>query len=448
METSTLLIELLAVLLLILANGFFALSEFSIIASRKSRLLKKVAEGKRGAATAEKLHRKPDRFLATIQVGITLVGTLAGVIGGATIVGQLETLFERISVEFIANFATPLAVALLAIVITGTTVVIGELVPKYLALSNPEYFARHVAGPVKLFTQITFVFSTLLSKAARLVLNLLGVKQDAVRNAVTEEEINLMIFEGREKGIFDETEEKLVKSVFEFADMTVRRAMTPRTDVVAIEVNSETKDILNLIIEHEYSRYPIYEKDIDHIIGELYTKDIIIHKLDPRLIIINDLIRKPLFVPDSMPLSKLLELFQKKKRHMAIVLDEFGGTAGIVTLEDILEELVGEIQDEYDTEQPPLVKHSDTVAFAEGSVWPGEVNELMDSRLPEDKAETLAGLFINHLGRLPEEQETVTIGDMLISVLEREDNRLTRLKLTKVTSSINDKDKPARETNE
>ncbi|UCE24677.1 MAG: HlyC/CorC family transporter [Candidatus Zixiibacteriota bacterium] len=440
MDATTLLLELLAIFLLILANGFFALSEFSIIASRKSKLLKRASEGKRGAAIAEKLHRTPDRFLATIQVGITLVGTLAGVFGGATIVSQLEEVIAGFPIELVSRGATPIAVAIVAIFITGTTVIVGELVPKYLALSNPEFFARHVAGPVKLFTQVSFIFSSILSWTARLILRGLGVKQDAVRTAVTEEEINLMIYEGKQKGIFDETEQKLIKSVFAFADMTVRRAMTPRTDVVAIEINSDPKEILNLIIDNEYSRYPIFEKDIDHIIGVLYTKDIILHQLDPQLIILKDLLRKPLFVPDSMPLSQLLRTLQRKKKHIAIVLDEFGGTAGIITLEDILEELVGEIQDEYDAEQPPLVKHSETIAYAEGSVWPGEINALMQSNLPEDKAETVAGLFIDHLGRLPDEEETVTIGDMLISVLEREDNRLVRLRLEKLTDQASKSD--------
>jgi len=429
---ATLLLELLAILLLILANGFFALSEFSIIASRTSKLKKLAADGRRGAGAAEKIHRKPDRFLATIQVGITLVGTLAGVFGGATIVTQLETALRDVPIKLVSGAATPIAVAIVAIAITITSVVLGELVPKYLALSRPEFYARHVAGPTRIFIAVTSIFSTALSRMARRIVSILGVKQDATRAAVTEEEINLMIFEGKEKGVFDETEEQLVKSVFEFADMTVRRALTPRTDVVAIEINADPREILELIIDNEYSRYPIYEKDLDHIIGVLYTKDIILHKLDPQLIILKDLVRKPLFVPDSMPLSQLLRLFQRKKKHIAIVLDEFGGTAGIITLEDILEELVGEIQDEYDSEPPPLVKHSDTVAFAEGSVWPGDINELMDSNLPENKAETVAGLFIDHLGRLPEKDETVTIGDMILSVLEREDNRLARLKLEKL----------------
>jgi len=241
----------------------------------------------------------------------------------------------------------------------------------------------------------------------------------------------MMIFEGKEKGVFDDTEEKLIRSVFDFADSTARRAMTPRTDVVGIELGDGPEKIFDLVIEHGFSRYPVFEQTLDRIVGVIYAKDLIVRRLNPRLIIIKDMCRKPTFVPDSMPLSKLLEEFQHKKHHMAIVLDEYGGTAGIITLEDILEELVGEIMDEYDTEIAPLIKHSETVAFAEGSVWPGAVNELLDSRLPEDQAETLSGLFFDALGHLPEKNESVEIADIVITVLERDENRLTRLKLEK-----------------
>lgn len=425
--------ELLAIFLLILANGFFALSEFSVIASRKSKLQQKVAEGKFGAAKAEKLHRDPDKFLATIQVGITLFGTVAGVIGGATIVAKLEQALGQIAIDFVAQAATPISVGLVAVGITVTAVVLGELVPKYVALSHPERYARYVAGPITVFTTLTSFVSTLLSRTARLVLRLLGVTRDTSKTVITEEEINLMIFEGRQKGVFDATEEKLIRSVFDFADSTVRRAMTPRTDVVGIEVSTAPDHIINVIVENGHSRYPVFDKTIDNIVGMLFTKDLIHQKLNPQLIILKDLIRKAAFVPDSMPLSKLLRDFQRKKNQFAVVLDEFGGTAGIITLEDVLEELVGEIQDEDDTKAPPLVKHSDTVAYADGTVWPGAINELMDSRLPEDKAETLAGLVIDHLGRLPEKNETVMIADMQIIVLEQDQNRLTRLKLEKTT---------------
>lgn len=425
--------ELAAIFVLILANGFFSLSEFSLIASRKSRLRRMANEGLAGAETASRLHQRPERFLASVQIGITLVATLAGVVGGATLVNALEIWLSGLEWSFVASASGPIALGLVTVFITVVTVVLGELVPKYIALSHPESYARRVAGPMALFTRLTAFFSRSLTWAARTILGILGVRTDRTPAGVTEEEINLMIYEGKQRGDFDEIEERLVRSAFSFADSNVRRAMTPRTEVVGIEINSPPSEIIRLIIEEGYSRYPIYEGNLDHIAGILYTKDIIIHKVKPEQVSLKDLIRKPLLVPGSMPLSKLLNLFQKKKRHIAIVLDEYGGTEGIITLEDVLEELVGEIRDEYDQEQAPLVRHSDTVAFAEGSVWPGAINQLMHANLPEDKADTIAGLFIDHLGHIPDDNETATINDLTISVLEREDNRLVRLKIEKTS---------------
>jgi len=431
--TGSVLVELVAILVLIMANGFFALAEFSVIASRRSKLRQKIGEHKRGARAAEKLHSEPQRFLATIQVGITLFSTLAGVFGGATIVNHLQILLDRSSVSYLAQAAKPISVGLVTVGITITAVVFGELVPKYLALSYPERYARYTARPLTLFIKLTSFFSHLLSGVANAVVRLIGVRSDPSHTAISEEEINLMIFEGRQKGVFDETEEKLIKSVFDFADSTVRRAMTPRTDVVGIEKNANPTEIINTVIEHGYSRYPVFDQTIDNIIGVIFTKDLVLQRLDPKLIQLSDLLRKPTFVPDSLPAARLLRDFRRKKYRLAIVLDEFGGTAGIVTLQDVLEELVGEIQDE-DDGAPELVRHSDTVAFADGSVWPGAVNEVMNSHLPEDQAETLAGLVIDNLGRLPQVQETLTIADMRITILELKETRLARLKLELVNT--------------
>jgi len=434
METS-LYIEITAIFILLLANGFFALSEFSIIASRKSKLQQEINAGVRGAKTAKKLHNKPDIFLATIQIGITLMGTVAGVFGGATLVDKLQNYLVKIPLDAISDSARVIAVVIIAIIITVTAVVIGELVPKYIALSNPEKYARHIARPINIFIKIITPLALILSTTANFIARLLGIKKEPGRQVITEEEINQMILDGKKKGVFDATEEKLIRSVFDFADSTVRRAMTPRTDVVGIESNASSENITRLIIDEGYSRFPVYEGDLDNIIGILYTKDMIIQRTNPDLIILKDMIRKPTFVPDSMPLSKLLDEFQRKKYHIAVVLDEFGGTAGIITLEDILEELVGEIQDEYDAEQQPLVKHSETVAYADGQVWPGDVNKLMNSNLPEDQIDTMAGLIINTLDRLPENHEVIDIADMKITILEMDKNQLTRLKLEKKTNN-------------
>ena len=424
--------ELGAILILVLANGFFALSAFSVIASRQSRLKQKVAQGKKGAAAAERLRNSPDRFLATIQVGITLFGTVAGVFGGARIAIPLQQFLETVPIKLVANGAGPIAVVVVSIGITVTAVVLGELVPKYIALSNPERWARYVAGPITVFIRLTWFLAWLLTAMANLVLKIFGIRRDDKGSAVTEDEINLMIFEGKQSGVFDETEEQLIKNVFEFADSTVRRAMTPRMDVVGIPVNADPVEVIATVINNGYSKYPVYEGTIDNVVGMLYMSDLVMHKLNPNLIIVKDLVRKPVFVPDSMPLSTLLRDFQRKKNQFAVVLDEFGGTAGIVTLEDVLEQLLGEIHEEDERTETALVKHSKDVAYADGSVWPGAVNELMDARLPEDRAETLAGLVIDHLGHLPAKDDSVIIGNMRITVLTLADNRLQRLKLERV----------------
>ena len=428
----SLTLELLAILVLILANGFFALAEFSVIASRKSRLRQKAEERKSGAQQAAKLRENPERFLATIQVGITLVAAMVGVFSGATMVNKLAEAIKLIPIHAIQNTATGISMVLVVVLITVLSVVLGELVPKYLALSFPERYARYVARPISFFVTVTSIFSRLLSGTALSIVRMLGVRRDSQRGAVTEEEINQLVIEGREEGVFDDTQREFIRSVFEFADSTVRRAMTPRTDVIGIDIDGKPIDIVKLMVEQGYSRYPVFKGNIDTVVGVIYAKDVLQKEMDARDIEVDEILREALYVPDSMPLSKLLREFQKGKNHMAIVLDDFGGTAGIITLEDILEELVGEIQDEYDTEAKPLVRHSDTVAFADSSVWPGEVNDLLNSNLPEDDVDTLAGLFMEAVGRLPEQHETVTIADVKLTVLAKDENRILRIKAEKI----------------
>ncbi|MBD3404417.1 DUF21 domain-containing protein [candidate division GN15 bacterium] len=425
-------VELLAIFLLILANGFFSLSEFSVIASRKSRLRQKIEMGKPGAARALRLREKPERFLATIQVGITLVGAMVGVFSGATMVKELAVLVEYIPVALIQTYAGPISVVLIVIAITVLSVVIGELVPKYLALAFPERYARIVARPIHLFIRVTSVFSRLLSGMAALIVRLLGVKSGADEATATEEEINQMLIEGKEQGVFDETEREFIRSVFDFADSAVSRAMTPRTDVIAFEKSETLETMMDVIREQGYSRYPVYDKNIDEVIGVIYVKDLLTLGISQEDFALDKVLRPPFFVPNSMPLPKLLKEFQKGENHLAIVLDEYGGTDGIISLEDILEELVGEIQDEYDFEAAPLVKHSETVAYANGTVWPGELNELLRVHLPEEHVDTLAGLFIDTVGHVPEKHEAVQIADARLTVLAKQDNRILRLKVEKV----------------
>ncbi len=426
-----LVVEIIIIVVLIAAQGFFALAEFSVIASRKSRLRKAVADKRIGARRAIELHDNSERFLATIQIGMTLVSALVGVVSGATLVERLQTALSQSQISFVAHAASPLAVGITVVSITILAVIIGELVPKYIALSFPERYARLVAPSIRLFYKTTFVFAQVLRGLARSIVRILGVQRDASRDVISEEEIEHIIVEGREKGQFDITEEQFVKKLFEFTDATVRRAMKPRPDVIGIDISSTTEQAMRIIVDNGYSRYPVYDKTIDHIVGVLYTKDLITVRADLTHIDLKTLMRSPVFVPDSMPLPRLLKSFRRGRNHLAVVLDDFGGTAGIITLEDILEELVGEIQDEYDTETARVVRVSDSVVHADGTVWTGAINELLQSHLPEDEEKTLAGLFIDEVGRVPERNESVAVADVRLTVLTKDKNRIVRLKIEK-----------------
>lgn len=428
---SRLLIELAVIFFIVFVNAFFALAEFSIVASRNSRLRQLVKKQKPGAAAAEKLRADQEGFLATIQFGITLTVAILGVFSGATIVEKIESGLVQIPIGFIADHANSLSMVLVVVAITMLSVVVGELTPKYIALSSPERFASLISRPILLFVRFSSVFSKMLAATARLFVRVLGVRRNPSELAVTEDEINQMLIDGREKGLFEEAEQRFIRSVFEFTDSTVRRAMKPRTDVVALDKGMLPDEVVAVMVEHGFSRFPVFDGTIDTVVGILYVKDFIaatFHESEKK---IESLMREPYFVPDSFPLPRLLKAFRTGRGHMAIVLDEFGGTAGIITLEDILEELVGEIQDEYDVETPPVVMQSENVVYADGSVWPGEINRVLTCSLPEDTAETLAGLFMDIVGHLPEKNETLRVGDATLTILARDHNRIIRMKIEK-----------------
>ncbi len=424
-------LELLAIFVLILANGFFAASEFALIASRKSRILNLARKGDKRAARTRQFLKKPEKFLAAIQVGITFIATLAGVFSGATLVRNVVPYIKDIPIPAISKAAHPISIGIVVVVISILTVVIGELIPKYVALSNPEKIAMRVTRPISIFSRLTFVLVGILIAAAKLILRLFGYGKLPERSHITEDEINILISEGTEKGVFDKTEQKLIRSVFHFTDTTVRQAMTPRVDMVAIKTDWPQKRIIEIMTKTGYSRYPVYEDSLDQIQGVVYTKDLIPLMTLGEVIILKDIVRKPLFVPDSMPLTTLLRRFQKRKKHIAIVLDEFGGTAGLITLEDILEEIVGEIQDEHDQDQPEFVAHSDKVAFAAATFRVDELNEAFNVNLPLDVSDTMGGLMVEEFGRIPGIGDQVDFHGLKFTVLEMEGSRIKRLRVEK-----------------
>lgn len=424
-------LEIVAILLLILANGFFSLSEFSIIASRKSTLKRMVKAGNRAAKRAERLQSRPESFLATVQVGITFVGTIAGVFSGMTVVDAVKPMMATLPFPGAEAAAGSIAFALVVVTISFLSIVVGELVPKYIALSHPEKIAAAVSRPMMIFIRGGYVLVRLLSGTAKLITRVLGLRQISERSSITDEEIDLIIADGREKGVFSKTEQELIHSVFDFSDTTARRSMTPRTEIIGVDIESTREEILEILVKHGFSRYPVYSGTLDHIEGIIYTKDLIKVMQNGELFAFRDLIRKPLFVPDSMKLNVLLKVFQQKRVHAAIVLDEFGGTAGMITLEDLLEEIVGQIQDEHDSEENEFVRQSKSVAFAAATLRIDELNDQFGVDLPEDGPDTIGGLVFETLGHLPTKGEKIKFKSVVFTVLEVEGNRMRRLRVEK-----------------
>jgi putative hemolysin len=424
-------IEILIIFLLILANGFFASSEIALISSRKSRIRQLAQKGHKKAQLVDKLKSKPDLFLATIQVGITLVGTLASVVGGARIVDLLQPLIMTIPSSTIQNASESIAIGVVVVVITYFLLVIGELVPKYLALAYPEKIAFGTVGPVNVLSRLAFIFVNMLSSSSRFFVSIFLKRIPKESGFITDEELKFIVQEGKTKGVFDQTEEELIRSALEFTDTTVRNAMTPRTEIVALDIKTDQQKVVRTVTEYGYSRIPVYKGNLDSIAGIIYAKDILNLLQNQELIILEDIIHKPYFVPDSMKISELLKEFQKKRIHLAVVLDEFGGTAGLITLEDIIEEIVGEIRDEYDREEEEKIYMlSDNLAIVSASLFLGDFNEKFGTDLPEE-FNTIGGYLTSALGRIPTLDEEIKLDNLTFVIFEKVGHRLKKIKVSK-----------------
>jgi len=427
-------LELIAIVILILANGFFAASEYALISARRSKISQLIKKGNKKAELVDRLHAKPNQFVAAIQVGITLVGTLASVVGGATLVRRLNSELSDSTVGIIRESAGSISITVVVLGIGFLTLVFGELVPKRLGLKHAERISLAVARAISIFMKVAYVPVKILTLSSRLVLKIIRQDSGPLQSVITEDEIVQIIAEGQESGEFSQTEHELIESVFEFTQSTVHKVMTPRMDISAVNVDWDVNKALRYISEEGFSRYPVFRDSIDNVIGMIYTRDIINILLHSGLIILQDIIRTPFFVPDSKGLTELLKDFQRKQIHMAIVLDEFGGTAGVVTLEDIMEEIVGEIWDEYDAEKPDHKFQADGSVIISSRMSVGDLNKLLDTRLPEDGADTMGGFIYNHLGDIPALNQTIEYGNVWITVTEKTGHQIDKLKIEIIES--------------
>ncbi|MFQ5868512.1 MAG: hemolysin family protein [Candidatus Zixiibacteriota bacterium] len=428
----TFLLEVILIFLLILLSGFFAASEIAVIAVRKSRIRQLMEEGNPRAVFVEKLRKDPDKFFAMIQIGITVSGSAASALGGAIAVQVIKPLVEAIPNEAVKAGSESIALVLVIITISYVFLVLGELAPKALAIRFAEGIALIVGKSIYLSLVFTSLIIRFLSASTNLVLRAFGVgRRYFGESEVTEEEVKILLTEGLESGVFEKAERDLIHGVFEFTDTIVRKVMTPRPDIAAISIGASTDEILSTVTEEQYTRFPVYSENLDNIVGIIHTKDVTIMLRHSETIILEDLIREALFVPDSKKISELLRDFQRKKIHMAMVLDEFGGTAGLVTLEDVLEEIVGEIEDEYDREQKECEILPDGSALVLATMEVGDFNARFNAALDEELADTVGGYLVNTLGRVLSLNEAVEISSYSLRVVEKSGHRILKIKVVK-----------------
>lgn len=424
--------QLIFLFILILLNAYFAATEIAFISLNDAKIEKQAKEGNKKAKQIQKMLKNPSKFLATIQIGITLAGFLSSAFASDAFAGMLApVLNEWMPFISIATWQN-ISIVIITIILSFFTLVFGELVPKRLAMKYYEKISFATIGVIKGISVVTAPFVKLLTWSTNLVSKIFGVGEQE-EEIVTEEEIKMMVNQGEEKGSIEENEKELINNVFEFNDIIASEIMTYRTDIYAIEMNEDIYGILDEIDEYKYSRIPVYEETIDDIKGILFLKDILKLVSTRKEFKIADIMREAYFVPESKPIDEIFEELQANKMQMAIVVDEYGGTAGLLTMEDILEELVGNIFDEYDDVEVEYKRLDDNTYLIDGSVSLYEMKKILDIELPEGDYETLSGYLIEKLGRLPEEDEHPVIEDehLTYKIEEYEDRRIKWVKVCK-----------------
>jgi len=417
-------------------NAFFAASEIAIISLNENKLRKMAEEGNRKAEKLLRLIKEPSKFLATIQVGVTLAGFLASATAAQNFSQYLAKLIKNINIPLNDNIINSISLAMVVLILSYITLVLGELVPKRLAMQRSQQIAMFSIQPLELIAKITSPFIRLLTLSTNLIVKVFGGTPSGNDKKITEEEIRLMVDVGEEKGIIRGTEKEMIDNIFEFDDTQVSRVMIHRTNIVAISIEAGLEEVLETIVDEQFSRIPIYEENIDNIVGILYSKDLL-KFLKPEVkekFNMKKLIRKPFFVPVSKKTDELFKQLQISKNHMAIIIDEYGGTAGLVTIEDLIEEIVGNIFDEYDEEEKEIEKIDDNTFVLNGSINLKIVNEFFDVEIPVENYETLSGFIIGQIGRIPEEGESLIVEyDKLVFKVEKvEEKRIAKAKVCKI----------------
>ena len=421
--------QMLLILVLVIVNGVLAMSEAAFVAARKARLKGWANEGNAKAAAALELANTPNLFLSTAQIGITAVGILSGAIGGTTIAKTLAIQLGQIS--WLAPYSEAVAVAIVVICITYLSLVIGELVPKRLALHSSERIACAVAGPMRTLSRITSPIIHLLSLSTEFVLRAFGVLTSA-EPPVTEGEIKVLIEQATQAGVFEETEQDMLEGVFRLNDRRIGALMTPRTDIAWLSIDDTVDEIRHLVSSERHNLFPVCQGDLDNVLGVVRAKDLLVTSLASQSIDLKEALHAPIFIPESTLASNVLELFKKSELHLALVIDEYGGLQGMVTINDILEEIVGDIE----MDRPQAVQRQDGTWLFDGMLPVHDFKEILRIKsLPGEEREhyqTLGGFIMMRLGRVPAVTDSFQWGGLRFEVMDVDGRRVDKVLVVQV----------------
>jgi magnesium and cobalt exporter, CNNM family len=425
--------QILVLVVLTLLEGFFVAAEIALVSVRRSRIDQLVEEDNPAARRVRRLLDDPAKFLAVSQIGLTFIGFFASAYAAVSLVDGLRDVLTGFGVD--AGAAALTALIVVTILLALFTIVFAELVPKTLALGHPERWALVLSRPIAFLARVLSPVVTILTGVTRWVAGLLGVQLNT-EAAITAEELRLIVERGGEQGVLEAEEEQMINAVIELGERRVHEVMVPRVSIAALAVRASFEDAIDVVVADGHSRIPVYEDSIDEIVGILYAKDLLPYlKHDaaerPSL---RKLLRPPVLVPESMTIDDLLHELQRRKVHIAIVLDEYGGTAGLVTIEDLLEEIVGEIQDEYDVEEPMVVRLTDTQARVDGRADVDALNELFDIDLEledEEEYDTIGGLVYHRIGGVPSPGDRVELPGVTLTVESIDNRRVAKVLVTR-----------------
>ncbi|QNU66682.1 HlyC/CorC family transporter [Ruminiclostridium herbifermentans] len=429
--------RIVLLIVLVLLNAFFSGAEIALISLNDKLIKKQAEEGDKKAKQLYTFLSEPGKFLSTIQIGITLAGFLASAFATESFADDLVALVMKLNLPIDESIIRSISMVIITIILSYFTLVFGELIPKRVAMQKADFFSKIAVGPLMAISKVTSPFVKFLTASTNFFIKLLGGNPSAEDDErITEEEIRMMMEVGEEKGVIQDTEKEMIDNVFEFDDKRVSEIMTPRPDIISIPANAQLDYITKVIDEEKYTRIPVYKENIDNIIGILHVKDLIqfIQK-DKKEFCLEKIIRTPYFVPETKKTDDLFTELKKHKVQMAVVIDEYGSTAGIVTMEDLVEEIVGNIFDEYDIEEKDFEYEyldNNTYIF-DGSISLDKVEEVLDEDLPDDNFDTLSGFIMDLLGRIPKKDEypTVETENIVFKVLKLEGKRIVKVKAAK-----------------